>query len=529
MKKIVIKLSLAIFAIGISNVMYGQQVDKKVLNWYNGKKAGMGTDKAYKKVKKKESKTVVVAVIDSGIDVEHEDLKGQIWVNPGEIAGNGIDDDKNGYIDDIHGWNFLGSTKGENQDGTRLELTRIYAQLKEKYNEVESKDVADADKKEYELFKEVEKTFLADKAQYEAALAGTIQFRDQMLPMIPSMIGNAMGNENYTLKELKKWEPEDEQMKQLKEVAVQLKEGLLTAKDLDGAVEQYESFINFYYNEELDDREFIGDDAHDFTDLDYGNNNVEGPDALHGTHVGGIIGSVRGNGLGGDGVATNVKLMSLRAVPNGDEHDKDIAFAIRYAVDNGADIINGSFGKAYSMHPKEVYDAIMYAQANDVLFIHAAGNDNKDIDVEPNFPAVMYDFQTEAFTHTLTIGASSRFKKGELAADFSNYGAKSVDVFAPGAEIYNTLPDNKYRELQGTSMASPMVAGAAAFIKSYYPELTMLQVKEILLKSAKDYSDTDQNLPGTDKKVKFGTLSTTGSVINLPNAVKMAEAITNPK
>lgn len=538
MKKLTIKLSLAIFAIGISNFISAQQVDKKVLNWYNGKKAGMGTEKAYKKVKKKDSKTVVVAVIDSGIDVEHEDLQGQIWVNPGEIAGNGIDDDKNGYIDDIHGWNFLGSTSGENQDGARLELTRIYAQLKPKYEDVESKDVSSDDRKEYELFKEVEKTYLEDRAEYEAALAGTIQFRDQMLPMIPTIVGNAMGNTEYTLKELEKWEPEEDQMKQLKEVAIQLKSGKLSASDLDAAVEQYESFINYYYNADYDDRQYVGDDPHDFSDLDFGNNDVEGPDALHGTHVGGIIGAVRGNDLGGDGVATNVKLMSLRAVPNGDEQDKDVAMAIRYAVDNGADIINGSFGKAYSMHQKEVYDAIIYAQDNDVLFIHAAGNDHKDVDVEPNFPAVMYDFQTEPFTHVLTIGASSRFKKGRLAANFSNYGEKSVDVFAPGAEIYNTLPDNKYKELQGTSMAAPMVAGAAAFIKSYYPELTMAQVKDILLKSARDYSDTEQTMPGMqqpkdseveEKKVEFGTLSVTGAVIYLPEAVKMAEEITNPK
>lgn len=524
MKKITIKIVFPVLLMGMSSMVCGQ-VDKKIVNWYNGKK-GMQTEKAYKMVKKLESKEVVVAVIDSGIDVEHEDLKGQIWINTDEIPNNGIDDDNNGYIDDIHGWNFLGNSEGENIDATRLELTRIYTKLKPKYEGVASEDVKSEDKVEYELYLKVKENYDNTRAEYEGILANMDMFANQIIPTVPGTVATALGKEEYTLKDLKKWKPEDAQMKQMRGIAIAMKSGELSLEAIEKQKEQIQSMLDCNYNVDCDDRTLIGDNPDDITDINYGNNNVEGPDALHGTHVGGIIGSVRGNDLGGDGVAANVKLMSLRAVPNGDERDKDIALAIRYAVDNGAMIINGSFGKGYSEHPEFVLEAIKYAESKGVLFVHAAGNDNADVDVTVNFPTSDFPGQKEPFTHYLTIGASTRNTKGELAAVFSNYGQTKVDVFAPGFEIYNTIPDNKYMKLQGTSMASPMVAGAAAFIKGYFPELSMLQVKEILLKSARDYSETDQELPGSEKEVKFGTLSVTGGVVDLKNAVKMAKEMT---
>lgn len=509
---------------GVSSMVYGQ-IDKKMVNWYNGKK-GMQTDKAYKKVKKLEPVDVIVAVIDSGIDVEHEDLKGQIWVNTNEIPNNGIDDDGNGYIDDIHGWNFLGNKDGENINGTRLELTRIYARLKPKYENMEVSNVKTEDKVEYELYLKVKKEYEDARKEYEGTIENIDMFITQLLPIIPVKVGETLGKSDYTLKDLKKWKPEEMQMQQMKAWAIAIKKGELSEEVILKQKKQIETFLDCNYNIDCEDRELIGDNPDDIKDIDYGNNDVEGPDALHGTHVGGIIGSVRENDLGGDGVASNVKLMSLRAIPNGDEIDKDVALAIRYAVDNGAVIINGSFGKAYSNHPEFVEDAIRYAESKGVLFVHAAGNSNANLEETDNFPTHNFPGQTKPFTHYLTIGASTRYIKGKLAANFSNYGQNQVDVFAPGFEIYNTIPNNKYKKLQGTSMASPMVAGAAAFLKSYFPDLTMLQIKEILLKSAKDYSDTKQQLPGTRKEVNFGTLSVTGGVVNLVSAVKMAKEMT---
>jgi len=499
------------------------QVDKDVLNWYNTSKTGMSTEKAYKKLKKMTPDTVIVAIIDSGIDVNHEDLQGVIWVNKGEIPGNGIDDDGNGYIDDIHGWNFLGNANGENQEAARLDVTRIYAQLKPKYDGVDSTDVAASDLEEYALYLETKQNVEEGRAKYEGYITQMGQLKDQMLPMLPGMIANMMGVEEYTEKSLKKWKAEGAQQKQMKQLGLQLLSGELTEETIEKQIKQIQGMIDHHYNPDFDDRSLIGDDVYDINDTDYGNNDVTGPDALHGTHVGGIVAALRGNGLGGDGVANNVKLMSLRAVPDGDEFDKDIALAIRYAVDNGAKIINGSFGKSHSSLPEAVYEAIMYAQENDVLFVHAAGNSALDLALNPNFPAVKYDFQEKPFTHLLTIGASTRVHDKDLPASFSNYGKCEVDIFAPGFEIYNTFPDNEYQAIAGTSMAAPMVSGVAAVLKGYFPSLTMAEVRQIILDSGDYFGATYQHVPGTDKLVMFDNLSKTGKVVNLLSAVNLAK------
>lgn len=523
MKKKIIILSLAIFSLGI-NKLFAQE-NKEILNWYNGKGPGMQTEEGYKLLKAKKSNTVIVAVIDSGIDIEHEDLKGKIWTNTKEIPNNGIDDDKNGYIDDIHGWNFLGNAKGENQAGARLEKTRILAKLKTRFDGVEASAVSEADKKDFELYKKLKKENENEVAKYKSYLS-----QMDMLPMIiqqvPTMIENKLGKGKYTLKDVQKWKTKTDEDAQIKNLALAVLTGELSEKAIEEQKTQINDFINIHHNLNFNDREFIGDDADDFSQVNYGNNNVEGPDALHGTHVGGIIGAIRGNGLGGDGVAENVLLMAVRAVPNGDEADKDIALAIRYAVDNGAQVINMSFGKGYSPHQKEVYEAFAYADSKGVLLVHAAGNDNANVDTDPNFPTSMYSFQTKAFDHFLTIGASTRFKKEHLAADFSNYGQTKVDIFAPGFEIYNSVPQSAYQKLQGTSMAAPMVSGVAAMLKSYFPTLTMKEIKDIMLSSAVSYKGTQQIKPGTeDEKVDFAVLSVTGGVINVKNAVKACLAL----
>lgn len=516
-------LFLILLFVGSITITQGQEVDKKVLNWYNNHKVGMGTDKALKSMKKKEPDTVIVAIIDSGMDVDHEDLQGRIWTNTAEIPGNGIDDDGNGYVDDIHGWNFLGNSNGENQGPARLEVTRIYTKLKERFEDVEESDVSAADRKDYELYLETKAEVEKNIAQYGGMVEQLEQFRDQMLPMLPKMIATAIGKENYTKKDVEKWKPKDLQSQQMKQVALAMLSGELNEEAIADQIKQVKSMVAHHYNVEYDDRSLIGDDYLDMSDVGYGNNDVQGPDAVHGTHVGGIVGALRGNGLGGDGVADNVLLMSLRAVPDGDEFDKDIALAIRYAVDNGAKIINASFGKAYSQIPEAVYEAIRYAEKNDVLFVHAAGNSALDLHENPNFPANMFPFQTEPFNNYLSIGASTRVHKEKLPAVFSNYGQTRVDVFAPGFEIYNAIPGNKYKKLQGTSMAAPMVSGVAAILKGYYPELKMSEIRQIILDSAKDFSDTDQMRPGSEELVKFGILSSTGGVVDVRAALKLAK------
>jgi subtilisin family serine protease len=527
MKKIVIKLSFSLFALGFTGVVFGQ-VDKDVLNWYNGKGGGMQTEKAYKKLKKRKTTTVIVAVIDSGIDIEHKDLEGKIWVNSKEIPNNGIDDDKNGYIDDIHGWNFLGNAKGQNQNDACLEKTRIYRKLKPKYEAMEPNDVSNADTEEYETYKKVRKEVREEIEQYQQIVAQLEQL-PMILQVVPGMVQSALGKSDYTLKDLEKWKPSDEQNVQIKQIATAMLNGDLSEEVLKEQMDQVKSMLDFNLNVNFNDREFVGDDPYDFKDTKYGNNDVEGPDALHGTHVGGIIGAIRKNKLGGDGVATDVKLMSLRAVPNGDEQDKDIALAIRYAVDNGAKVINMSFGKGYSPNQKEVYEAFAYADSKGVLLVHAAGNDAANVDVNDNFPTSMYSFQSKKLDHYLTIGASTRFPKGKLAADFSNYGETKVDVFAPGHDIYNSVPQSEYKKLNGTSMAAPMVAGVAALLKSYFPDLSMKEIKDIMLSSAKPYKGTKQEYPGSEELVDFAKLSVTGSVIDVYAAVKACLALEKSK
>lgn len=523
MKKIVSNLLFLAFIIGLNSVSFAQEKKGKefdaILNWYNGKK-GMQTEKGYKKLKNKPSNTVIVAVIDSGIDIEHEDLKGKIWVNTKEIAGNGIDDDKNGYIDDINGWNFLGNSKGENVDAATLEKTRILRDFTKKFAGIDPATLSAKEKEEYALYEKVKKDVEEEKQNYSQYLS-QVQMYPMLIEQVPTMIGAQIGKTDYTQKDLDKWKPESEELMQLKQFAEAILSGRLSLKVVEEQRKHLTEMLDFNLNVDFNERLIIGDNPHDFTDKMYGNNNVEGPDALHGTHVGGIIGAIRGNGLGGDGVADNVKLMVLRAVPNGDEQDKDIAFAIRYAVDNGAKVINMSFGKDYSLHQKEVFEAFQYADSKGVLLIHAAGNDNSNIDIAPNFPTSLYSFQKEKLDLFLTIGASTRFPKGDLAADFSNYSQTKVDIFAPGDQIYNSVPQSEYKELQGTSMAAPMVAGVGALLISYFPTLSAHEIKDIMLKSATSFKGTKQHLPGSDQKVDFGTLCVTGGVINVYNAVKM--------
>lgn len=506
-------------------VNFYAQKDKQI-NWYNTSKSGLKTEKAYKFLikNKKKSSEVIVAVIDSGVDVEHEDLVGKIWINSKEIPGNNIDDDKNGYIDDINGWNFLGNSKGENQEYTRYEKARIYALFKSKFENKDKSEISKEDLKDFELFSKIKKDIDDQKLEYEGYKKQNEQILT-ILKYIPMLVSKAVGKKDYTIDDLKKWKVKDENESQIKYIALAMLNGELTEEQIREQLKDVNATIDIQLNIDFDDRSLIGDNPNDINDTNYGNNNVEGPDALHGTHVAGIIAAIRGNELGGDGVADNVKIMSLRAVPNGDEHDKDIALAIRYAVNNGAQIINMSFGKAYSMNQLEVFKAMMYADSMGVLLVHAAGNDNKNIDKEPNFPAVKYDFQTKNFELLMTIGASTETAKGGLAADFSNYGKNSVDVFAPGQDIYNTIPNNKYKKLDGTSMAAPMVAGSAALLKSYYPSLTMKQIKNVLLKSAQNYSSTLQVLPGTEQKVYFSEMSKTGAVVDLLEAVNMCELL----
>ena len=487
---------------------------------------GMSVDKAYAElIPNLKGTNVIVAVIDSGIDIEHEDLKNVIWINRGEIPNNGIDDDKNGFIDDVHGWNFLGDIVGEN-----LEFTRIVRRYDGKFN---GKDVAEISEVDMETFVLYQKAKAEQNKNYDETEANRDRYT-QMLKQVTdanNQISKKLGKEDYTAEELAAIiDPDDDEQKNIAVLTQMLSYGGSIPEfmvRLNGGIDYYDGRMKNHFNMDTDFRGVLNDNPYDITDTSYGNNDVDGPnpkkeDALHGTHVAGIIAAERGNGIGMDGVAQNVEIMVVRAVPDGDEYDKDVALAIRYAVDNGAKVINTSFGKGYSQNPEWVWDAIKYAGKKDVLIVNAAGNDGLDLDITTSYPNDQNGTGAEMSDNFITIGALNYKYGEEMVATFSNYGATSVDLFSPGVKIWSTTPLDTYEYLQGTSMASPNVAGVAAMIRSYYPKLSAKQVKQVLMDSGL-HTSTPVIVGGEESNIQpFDAISKSGNTANLYNALIMA-------
>jgi subtilisin family serine protease len=454
-------------------------------------------------------RTVVVAVIDGGVDTAQVDLRGALWENPDEIAGNGVDDDANGYVDDVHGWNFLGGPDGRSVDEERLEVTRLHAAC------LRGTTPAGYDCQELDRAFEEERQDIAGLAQQVEQIRGAM---DVIVPMLQQ----ATGAEELTPEAVRELETSDPRMTQARDLYLQLDAAGIDEGALEDAEEEVTDQLEYGLNVDFDPRGIVGDDPSDGSERIYGNADVTGPDASHGTHVAGIIAAARGNGVGMDGIAApNVRIMSVRAVPNGDERDKDVANAIRYAVDEGADIINMSFGKSFSPEKRLVDAAVRYADENGVLLVHAAGNDGADLETEDNFPNPRYEDGGQA-ANWIAVGASN-WVVDSLAASFSNYGRTRVDVFAPGVAILSTLPGDEWDRQDGTSMAAPVVTGVAALIMAYFPDLTASQVRDILLDSAVRYADQPVVPPGDGTApVAFGTLSVTGGVVNAYEAVRLA-------
>ena len=575
-------LTLLLLFISLQFTAFSQSKDVVLpANWYNLDLVkdgyfGISTEKAYNEILKGKSpkSKIIVAVIDGGVEPNHEDLKDVMWVNPKEIPDNGIDDDGNGYIDDINGWNFIGSKKGD-LAYDNLELIRIYRKLNPKYRStIKSTKLDSVGEEEFALYNRVTSEFgkkYDDADQNFRVLSAINKVLDSVATVQKKTVPTLVDIENY-----KANDEMEEQIKKIIRTGSRRSNGFdKFYKEVKDAYRQYDIMLRYNLNPNYDQRaELVGDDYSNSNERIYGNKDVMGPNADHGSHVSGIIAAKRNNNIGINGIADNVSIMAIRVVPEGDERDKDVANGIRYAVDNGARIINMSFGKSFKWDKKVVDEAVKYAESKDVLLVHAAGNDNENVDKEENYPnkyfespeALAYQkkhrdkvnniikvapkptvrrpydgsevaktikkievdtlkFKLPQAKNWIEVGASAYRNDADLKASFSNYGKYNVDVFAPGFMIKSTVPKSKYEEFDGTSMAAPVVSGMAAVILSYYPELKAPQVRDIIIKSV---VKVDQKVKLRDEfgipiKVRFSELCNSGGVANLYNALKLAE------
>jgi cell wall-associated protease len=518
-------------------------IEAPPFNWFlldpeSDRVQGISMEKAYAELlKNKPARKIIVAVIDTGIDIEHEDLKGKIWTNADEIPNNGIDDDKNGYADDVHGWNFIGGKNG-NVVNDHAEVTREYMRLKPLYEDASK--VSKKNKGGLAYWKKVQEKYDRDSKANQKKLE---EYQQQLhlysnalftIAYCDSIAKRKLNVAAITLAEVKALPADNDTLQLVKRTLESVFENTGEGVNLNEFIEELDNHVlalNDYvenlkaavlsYDLTYKPRDIVGDQTDNISEKNYGNNDVSDV-SKHGTHVAGIIAANRENSLGMKGVANQVEVMPIKVVPaSGDERDKDVANGIVYAVDNGASIINMSFGKYFSPDKLAVEKAVRYAEQKGVLLVHAAGNDGDDIDTKDHFPVPDYSNGKQA-GNWIEVGASSWGTGKNFVADFSNYGKKTVDVFSPGTEIYATTPANTYESLQGTSMATPVVAGVAAVLLSYFPELTVNDVREIISLSSRKFENLKVNRPGSTSEVEFRELSKSGGLINAYEAIKLA-------
>ncbi len=499
---------------------------------------GISINEAYDFVKSKslESSEVIVAVIDSGIDTLHEDLKPILWTNKKEVPGNGKDDDGNGYTDDVHGWNFIGGKDGRNVKEDSYEGSRVYHSLKGKYEgqTIDTTQMSADSLQEYKMWLRSKEKIEGEGQETAGLDLAMLKRAFSSAQKSDSILRKSLNKDTFTGNDLDTFRATTVAEKAAKGGMIYLFRANQMMETTN--IEFLHGFGEFVSGEERKAearekappayrQEIVGDNEADINDKYYGNSDIMAGTPFHGTHVSGIIAAVRDNNKGIQGIADNVRIMMIRAVPDGDEHDKDIALAIRYAVDNGAKVVNMSFGKDFSPQKKWVDDAVKYAESKNVLLVHAAGNDGKNIDSAYNFPNANLRATNDRAKNWITVGASGDENAGGLTASFSNYGKEEVDVFAPGVKIYSSIPGGTtYGNAQGTSMASPVVAGTAAFLLEYFPTLSAEQVKEIIEKTAQAPADSVRK-PGSDEMVLLSDICKSGGVINAYEAAKLAYSI----
>jgi subtilisin family serine protease len=486
--------------------------------------AGAAVDRAYRELLdgREPKRTVVVAIIDSGVDTAHVDLRAVLWRNPGEVPGTGRDDDGNGYVDDVFGWNFIGGPDGRNVDADTYEVTRLYAACSVATNG--SADPSHAAAVALVAHKDCEA--IAGKFEQQRGETEDMLVRIQEIGEVAdyawTLLEAQLGGE-LTVERVRRVATPRRDVMQAREIYLSLMDHGITPAVIRDETERVGKRLEYSLDPTFDPRSIVGDDYHDVTERFYGNADVTGPDARHGTGVAAIVAAVRDNDSPVAGIAGAARIMALRAVPDGDERDKDVANAIRYAVDNGAHIINMSFGKGFSPQKAVVDEAVRYADARGVLLVNAAGNDGRDLAMEGSFPSRFF-LDGDTARHWIQVGASSWRGGDRLTAEFSNYGRDHVHVFAPGVDILSASPGNEYDEASGTSFAAPVVTGIAALLMSYFPELDARDVRRIIIESATPLRERTVVVPGEDGRMaRFEELSSSGGIVNAFEAIRMAQ------
>ncbi|AXT51312.1 peptidase S8 [Aquimarina sp. BL5] len=482
--------------------------------------------------KKLKGREIVIAVIDTEIDINHEDLKDQIWHNHKEIPDNSMDDDDNGYIDDIDGWNFLGNTNGENIIHSNFEITRIVRKYQEKFEGLNIDQIKVPDTSNFKLYKKAKKAYddqlKEAKFNYDYVKNIDLKYKTARKELTAYFPDNDFSKEHL---DSIKIDTTDSNLKKHYLAVKQMIDYKVTQNQIDQTLSIYKNYLDFYLNLEYDERILLSEDNK--KNSNYGNPNVSGnTDKLyHGTLVSGVLAANRNNQLGIKGIYDKIRIMPLCISSNGDEYDQDIALAIRYAVDNGAKVINMSSSKDVSMYKKMVYNALQYAYENDVLFVRSVGNDNLDLDQEQNrcYPEKNKNYDYNKIF--ISVGGSTEGINKSLKASFSSYGKNSVDIFAPSVNIKTTSINNEYTMDEGNSMAAPIVSGIAALLWGYYPNLSAVEIKDIIMKSGRDYKNSVEieQQDGTKIQIPFSELSKSGKVVNAYNALLLADKLSKSK
>ncbi|MBG7630454.1 MAG: S8 family serine peptidase [Bacteroidetes bacterium] len=491
---------------------------------------GISLDKLYDElIKNQKGKQIIVAIIDTEIDINHEDLKDFIWINNDEQPNNGVDDDNNGYVDDVNGWNFIGNKNGGNLICSNFSYTRKLKELIPIFKGKTKEEVGN-DTLNFKIYQRA----LMDHQNMKRQLKEDyeyVEFLNTGFPRSKKLLDSIFRGSTYTINQLDSLYTIFKKQDSIKAADIYFMIDFLNF-DMHGYADNlaYESNLIEKYSNNIsfDDRAIIGDNVNDIEDRDYGSPFITNSlkEFTHGSIVSGVLAAHRTNNKGVRGITNTVKLMPLCIQAKfGAETDKDLALSIKYAVENGAQVINISANRTYELHNEWVQQALLYAEEQNVLVVKGAGNSETDIDKIITYPNK--NTKDHVLNNFIVVGATGMELNSNFKPVWANYGRKTVDFYAPGESILTTTPFDSYKVDSGSSLSTAITSGVAALLLSYYPDLKVSEIRQILMESATRY-DLDIELDyDSNTTVPFSKLSNSGGVLNAFNAFVLAEKISH--